>query len=436
MNWRARSDHLALGLLCLTLLWGPLAQGSTAGWGLSGLTVLGCLTLVLTLLALSVRSQLRPNLWWISAALAFLAWVWLSVTWAPYQADALRWAGVWTAVVGTAISGHVLATTRRRQGLVLGAVILTGSASLAMALLQTQGVILAGFAAYPGVGPGLVSGPYFNPSHFSGFLIPVAALLTSLLLFTRVHLHTLALIGLLGALHVLNLKTDSSSIPAVMLATGTPFLVWVWTKQRVVGSVLTALTLGGALWAGAFFLNPAGQAWFASHQQQLGVHRDWGSFMQQRQATWRYAVELWQERPWQGTGIGQFPTESPRHRASVRDAAQAINRQNVNYAHSDRLQLLSELGWPGLVTAGLILLLALGRACGQLSRRVWWATLPALLFVGLYDAHATAIPGTAVTLFVLSGLAAAQLRDRAGAESVAQYTVETTLPPADTSPVP
>ncbi|GBF06703.1 lipid A core-O-antigen ligase-like enzyme [Deinococcus aerius] len=413
-------EGLALALACLTVMWGPLAQGSTFGWGMSGLVLLGCLTLAVTLLALSVRGQVRvSNPWWLAAALAFLAWVWASTGWAPYKWEAFRWAGVWTAVIGTAVSLHLLARTRRRQMVVLTVMVLTGAAALALAYLQTRGVFVPGFEYYPGAGTRVVTGPYFNPSHFSGFLIPVAALLTSLILFTRPHLHTLALAGLLVALHWLNLKTDSSSIPAVLLATGLPFLVWVWTKQRVVGSILTALALISALAVGVFFLQPAGQQWFAAHQQQMGLHRDWGSFLAQRRATWRYGREMWRQHPLTGVGIGQLSSESPIYRGPERQIGEGIDRGTVNYAHSDSLQLLAELGLPGLGITLLTLLLPLfGRHPNSVTL-VWWTTIPAVLFVGLFDAHATAIPGTAAILFALGSLAAVR---RATRTVVAQPT--------------
>jgi O-antigen ligase len=289
--------------------------------------------------------------------------------------------------------------------------LITGAAAITLAYLQTRGTFVPGFEHYPGTGPTLVTGPYFNPSHFSGFLIPMAALITSLILFTRPNLHTLGLLGLLIALHVVNLKTDSSSIPAVLLATGLPFLVWVWRKQRLVGSLLAALSLGVVLFAGTFFLRPAGQQWFAAHQQQFGLHRDWSSFLGQRRATWRYAAELWRERPAQGTGIGQFAIESPRHRLPERQVGYGMDHKNVNYAHNDSLQLLAELGLPGLLAAASVLLLPLAVRRPQSTQVSWlmWAGLLApLLFAGIYDAHVTAIPGTFVVIFTLSSLAAAR----------------------------
>lgn len=409
-------EGLALALACLTVMWGPLAQGSTFGWGMSGLVLLGCLTLAVTLLALGTRGQVRvSNPWWLAAALAFLAWVWASTGWAPYKWEAFRWAGVWTAVIGTAVSLHLLARTRRRQMVVLTVMVLTGAAALALAYLQTRGVFVPGFEYYPGAGTRVVTGPYFNPSHFSGFLIPVAALVTSLILFTRPHLHTLALAGLLVALHWLNLKTDSSSIPAVLLATGLPFLVWVWTKSRWVGATLTALAVGTAVAGAAFFASPQGQEVFKVNQARIGLHRDWDSFLQQRRAVWRYGQDMWKEQPTQGVGIGQFASEAPRYRAPERGISAGMDRKNVNYTHDDYLQIAADLGSVGLVLFAGLVFLPLAGSTSNVASLTWWGAVPALLFAGIYDAHTTAIPGTAAFVLAFLGIAAGKVAARSRA---------------------
>jgi O-antigen ligase len=428
-------ERLALTVACLSLAWGPLAQGSTFGWGQSGLVLLGVLTSTFALLSLGVRGRLilsgpssSVSVLWTGAALTFLLWVWASVLWAPYTAEAVRWAGVWTAVLGTALTLLALATTQRRQLVVLSVLVLTGAASLGMAYLQTRGVLLPGFVAYPGVGPGLVSGPYFNPSHFSGSLIALAALLTSLLLFTRPQLHTALLLGLLAALHWFDFKTDSSSIPAVLLATALPLLVWVWTRSRRLGAVLSVLALGGALTVGGLFFTPQGQATFAQVQARIGIHRDWNSFLLQRRAVWHYGQAMWAAHPLLGAGAGQFRSEAPRFRRPERQVGSSMDRAAVNYAHNDALQLASELGLPGvLLVAGLLGLPLFSRKQTNLrrvTRLSWWAALPALLLSGLYDAHLTAVPGTMILVFGLAALAVG--RSGAAAKLSAQMHTGTT----------
>nr|WP_246580534.1 O-antigen ligase family protein [Deinococcus aestuarii] len=284
--------------------------------------------------------------------------------------------------------------------------VLTGVAALALAYLQTRGVFVPGFEYYPGAGPNLVTGPYFNPSHFSGFLIPVAALLTSLILLTRPHLHTLALAGLLAALHWLNLKTDASSIPAVFLATALPFLVWVWTKCRWVGATLTGLALGTAVFGGVFFLSPQGQALFAQHKSQIGLANSWQRFVVVRQAVWRYGEDMWQQHPLTGTGVGQFLVEAPRYRAVERVVGTGMDAKAVNYAHSDYLQLLAELGVIGLGLFSAVLLTPFLRPRNARSFLLWPSALIALAFASVYDGHLTVLPGTFLTAFGLLALAA------------------------------
>lgn len=412
-------ELVALTLACLTFTWGPLAQGSTTWWGAGGLTVLGCAALAVTLLAGGVRGQLRlSHPAWLASASALLLWIWASTLWAPDEHEAARWAGIWTGVLGGAVSLHLLVTTRARQAAVLTLMVLTGAAALGLAYLQTRGVLVPGFSYYPGVPGRLVTGPYFNPSHFSGFLIPMAALLASLMLFTRPHLHTLALAGLLVLLHYLDFKTDSSSIPAVLLATGLPLLVWVWTKSKLAGAVLTALGLGAVVALGLIFFTPRGQATFARHQGQIGLHTSWAGFLDGRRAVWRYGREMWRDNPVGGVGIGQFTALTPRYRLAARQTGQSADARLVNYAHNDVLQVGAELGGVGVALfAGVLLLPLLGkfldrrRALGTLA---WAAGLPALAFAGVYDGHLTAIPGTAAFALALCALAAVRLPHKQG----------------------
>ncbi|GGR58544.1 hypothetical protein GCM10008959_20290 [Deinococcus seoulensis] len=404
-------EWVALGTACLTLAWGPLAQGSTFSWGMSGLILLGCLTTALTVTALGIRGRVTiHNPWWLASALLFLTWIWLSTTWAPYQWEAYRWAGVWTAVIGTAVSLHVLAITRARQWVILSSMLITGAATLILAFLQTRGTVVPGFEYYPGTGPELVTGPYFNPSHFSGYLIILAGLSTGLLLFTRPHLHSPLLIALLAALHWLNLKTDSSSIPAVLLATATPFLVWVWVKHRVTGATLTALVLAAGIGGATYFTTPAGQATFKANQQKLGISRDWEAFVRERQAVWRYGQELWADHRVEGAGIGQFYSEAPTYRREERAGGTTMDRKSVNYTHNDALQLASEIGTVGLVLFGALFastLLGTG-----LMTLLAWGLVPVLVFVGIYDAHLTAIPGTSAVALAFLGMAAGRTSAR------------------------
>ncbi|WP_019588435.1 O-antigen ligase family protein [Deinococcus apachensis] len=424
-------EGLALALACLTLLWGPLAQGSTFGWGMSGLTILGCLTFALTLLALGMRGQVRvTHPWWVGAALAFLAWVWASTGWAAYQWEAWRWAGVWTAVLGTALSLHLLARTRRSQSAVLTVSLLAAAASVTVALLQERGITLPGYLALPGTPEKYLTGPYFHPSHFSGYLIVPAALVSTVLLCTRPGWLTLPLLALAVGIQYVNLKTDGSSIPAVMLAALIPVVVWAWTKRAWLGAVLTLLALaaGGS---GLYLLaTPQGQALFAQHKAELGIHsQNLEGFLDTRRAIHRFPLEMWRDHPVTGTGVAQFPSQFFEYRRPVAEVTGGADRVFVNYAHSDYLQLLAELGTVGLALFLLMLLFSVARRPRGLAALAWPAMLATFLCTGLYDSHLTAIPGTMLAALALSGLPALP-RQAAGKEEP-ELEGEAPQPPAE-----
>lgn len=413
-------EGLALALACLTLLWGPLAQGSTFGWGMSGLTLLGCLTLAVTLLALGARGQVRlSNPWWVGAALALLAWVWASTGWAPYRWEALRWAGVWTAVIGTAVSLHLLARTRRRQQVVLTVSLLTAAAAVALALLQERGLTLPGYLALPGAPEKYLTGPYFHPSHFSGYLIVPATLVSTVLLCTRPGWLTLPLLALAVGVQYVNLRTDGSSIPAVMLAALLPVVVWAWTKRVWLGAVLTLMAASFS--AGGLYLltTVQGQVTFAQHKTELGIHsQNLEGFLDTRRSIHHFPLEMWRDHPATGVGIAQFPTRFFEYRQPTARTPGSVDDLFVNYAHSDYYQLLAELGTVGLALFLLLVLASVARRPRGLAALVWPAMLVTFLFTGLYDSHLTAIPGTMLAALALGGLPALPRPHQVGQQEV------------------
>jgi len=417
----AMLERLTLSAALLCLVWAPLAQGSTFGWGQSGLILLGALTwALLGLTFIWTRSPVPAPIWrW--AAWLLLGWIWLSVTWSPDTQEAIRWAGSWSALLGAALAVERTARTPGRRSAVMGTLALTAGLAVASAVLQLRGIRLPGFTT---LDPRQLSGPYFNPSHFSGFLIGSAALLTSLLVLqpyrTRLaRLWSLPVLIVLVGLEFVNLHTDSSSIPAVLLATALPLLALIWTRSRAVGLILTVLALAAGVGVITLFFTPQGQALFAREQTRIGIHRDWSSFLKQRRAVWHYGEAMVRAQPLHGVGIGQFQNEAARYRREERKVGSSMDSAGVNYAHNDALQMASELGLPGAVLFAAVLLLPLfarqkapsslqrpsARFPGGFARLTWWSALPPLLLAGLYDAHLTAIPGTAAGMLALAALA-------------------------------
>lgn len=397
---------LALSLLILGALWAPLAHGSTYGTGQDGLIILGCLTGTTALLstrgARAIGSRAPLHLDRFSAvALLLLAWTWLSVLWAAQTYDAVHSASTWTGVLLLSLSARWLPRTPQERGVITGALLSAAGLTVGLALLQRAGVELPLYAR-----PDLstLSGPYFNPSHLSGYLIGTAALSVTLLLH-RPGWARYPLLALLTGTEFVNLHTDSSSIPAVLLASALPVLVWVWTRNRNAGLTLTVLGVLVFSLGAAGFVTPAGQALFARVQTRVGITRPWSTFFTLRQAVWHFGIEMTRNHPLTGVGTGQFQLESPRYRRPERQVRTGMDRGSVNYAHSDALQMSAELGLPGALLFALLLLAPLRR--GQsVATLAWWAACPALLFAGLYDAHLTAIPGTATGMLILAGLAA------------------------------
>lgn len=397
-------ERLALLVACFALAWGPLAQGSTFGVWFSGLIILGSVTLALTFLAIGVRGRLTlPNPWWLLFAALFLAWVWRSALTAPDVLAGERWAGIWTAVLGVAFSLAALAGTYRRQQVVLSTLLVTGGAAVTLALLQQRGVFVPGFTYLDGVPEKILTGPYFHPSHFSGYLIMVAALCTTVLLNTRPGWHTLPILALAAGAQYTNLFTDGSSIPAVMLAAGVPVIVWAWKHRPWAGVTLSATALAAAAWVVITLTTPAGQAQFDTYSKQIGINQSFETFIEVRKAIHRFGSALIDAQPITGVGPGQWATEFQTVRAPVTDHPfrRYADGQYVNYAHSDYLMVAVELGLIGAALLSVTLLVSLiGRGLSVLAL-TGTALVPVYLFTGLYESHLSAIPGTMIGAYVL-----------------------------------
>ncbi|MGM9320550.1 O-antigen ligase family protein [Deinococcus aquaticus] len=399
------AEWAALLAACLTIAWGPLAQGSAFGWGFSGLILLGSVTAALTLIASGLRGHLDlPNPVMTLGALAFLAWVWISGSGAPDRLEGLRWAGIWTATLGTALCVHALARTHARQQTVLSAFLLTGGAAVTLALMQQQGHLIPGFTYLDGVPEKILTGPYFHPSHYSGYLITVAALTSTVLLNTRPGWHTLPILALAAGVQYTNLFTDGSSIPAVILAAGVPVIVWAWKHRPWAGLTLAAAAMAAATWVVLTLTTPAGQIQFNALKGQLGIEsQSIEGFVQGREEIHRYGIDMIHGQSLSGIGIGQWLTTFQKYRAPVirSEDSQGIDALFVNYAHSDYLQVAAEVGLIGAVLLSLTLLSSLiGRGWTPLAM-TGAAILPVYLFTGLYDSHLSAIPGTMIGAYVL-----------------------------------
>ncbi len=402
-------ENTAWVLAVLVAVLAPLANGGLATWSMPAIAFFGTLSFGLTLLTVALgRTPLAVSPLWLGCAVALYAWVMLSTTWAGNPLEAQRWAGLWMGILGSAIGIHLWGNSKTRHTVVLSGFVLGLMFSLAVAFLQQRGIFLPFLDTVyrnfqePSF---LITGPYYNPSHFAGYLLPLSAVLSTLVLFCRFSWYTPVFVILQGALLYLALKTDGSSIPMVILAALMPILGWIWRKNRMIGIMLSILGLG--LFAFGFYLitNPTGQAIFDHYRQFLGLSNSAQAFLECRYNVFETAQKIWATHPWTGVGVGQFFWESDLYRVVAKgNPCPATALSILNYAHNDYYQMGAELGWVGWVLFLGLQFSSVLRTPRSLAELSWLAAFVPLMITGLFDAHQTAIPGTMAVIYALSAL--------------------------------
>lgn len=400
------TETLAFRFACVTLVWGPLAQGSTFGWGFAGLILLGCITSATALLSLGLRGRVYvSNPLWAVMSLAFIVWIWLSTMWAPDLHAALRWASGWTAILGVAFTVHIFATTPQRINVLVAIFILTTACVIGLALMQLLEIPILDFETLHGVPNEFLTGPYYHPSHLSGYLISSASVCSTVLFFTRFGWHTLPILVLSLGIQVINLQTNGSSTPIVIVAALVPAVVSILKQCSEFGKILCIS--GGIssliVFPTVSFIKELDI--FQKIQSILGIQQDLMMFLKIRIAVHRFAIEMWYNHPIIGVGIGQWVTEYHKYRLPVDHdpVRKYVDGMFVNYAHNDYLQILAETGIVGLVLFLGVLLSSFGGGSRfNLLKLCWLFVLPMYGFTGLYDGHLTVIQGTAIIVFTLA----------------------------------
>lgn len=267
-----------------------------------------------------------------------------------------------------------------------------------------------------------VTGTYVNRNHFAGLMnmcIPIsAALLASNLprmggwllrkgifnpgLF-RAWTSSYVLVG--GtALMVLALMFSMSRMGQFSLVSSTVFAALLYTiaglmekKRRGRWMVLVLLLpiCLAVLWGAWRGLEPVGQRW----QTVEADYRD-------RSAIWTATARMAKESPLVGVGLGAFGLAFPWYKANEHSGIR------VDHAHNDYLEILSEVGLPGLIpwlTFFLLFLLLSVQAWLRLrnpsSKILGIGCLSAALAIlvhGLADFNLQ-IPANAVLLFIIMG---------------------------------
>ena len=397
-----RMSRAAFACVLLLTLLAPFTGG---GLSLGGLLALRAFTLIgvaCWLLAVLHGASLgRPQRWPLLALGALLAWSLLSALLSPAPwpsltacADPMLW-------LLAALLGNAVVNTRKRRHVWLGT-LLAGAV-----LLAVYGTVqFLGHGWTPRLTPARVSSLYYNSNHYAGLLGLVLPVALALALETAGWRRwaALALTLLLAA----NLLWSFSWAGLFVLAVCTVLLVRrVWRGRPLEFRLLSlGLGLGAAalLAAAALALSPqlAPGSWTtrASELQQTWVQQSLGS----RSLIWQGSVQIARAAPLLGAGPGQFEPAFTLYRSPVhRSFSEAISHSEVNYAHSDFLQVASETGLPGLLAFLAFWALALFSGQGPLAAALR-PGLAALLLYGLTDCNLTEIPGNALLAYLVAGV--------------------------------
>ncbi len=205
-------------------------------------------------------------------------------------------------------------------------------------------------------------------------------------------------------------------------------VIWPRRLSTVVGAVVLAVVVVGTVGGGLSYVDrQGGTQWLRDRYQAIVNDSDARttggnsagrllSLNTGRPPTWREAVRQYRAGPAEGTGAGTFRFSHYRFR---------VTTGVVKHSHSQWLNALSELGWPGLVSfaAAMVLLLAAAvRLPWRTRRDPERATLAALQAGAIaFVVHMTwdwdwdmAVATT--TLMLAAASASAYLTDRAGVE--------------------
>lgn len=414
----------ALAALLAFVAWGPLAQGSTFAGGRAGLAVLGTLSGGLWLASSVLARQPGRALGslWALALLALLGWTGLSVALSPAPASAVPQGVLLVGVGLAALAAHGLLVTPERR--VRFGLWLLGVAAVmaAYVVLQRLG---GGYTLR--ADPAAASGFYYHPSHYAGFVTLALAVCgwAALDAPSRAARITGTVTGLILAGSLL--LTNSSSLPTALLAAAAALVVGVWRRWRRLGQVGAVLLLAGVGVGGWLLVTPAGHG--TLDRLMGGIQtKTVDTFLTERGKLWAMDARAASAAPPTGVGPGNFVSFVTRFRPERAEGENDLAFNFVNYAHNDYYQLAIELGWTGLALYLALLLLTLAAAPAQdaLGAALLAGLVP-LWISGIWDSHATVVPGTMAWAWVAGGAVVAARRTRQRALAAA---------PAPRSPAP
>lgn len=252
---------------------------------------------------------------------------------------------------------------------------------------------------------GAIFGPYVNRNHYAGLMemiIPFAVI-GFLVPYMRKEKRTLMLFAaaLMGSSLVLSLSRGGLiSLAVELVFLGAVIALGSRYRRAAFGIAALVVPVVGLVF------------WLSSNNalQRFTTMDDW-----MRLAIARDGLQIFREHLILGTGLGTFPTIYPQYRSFSTDLF-------VNQAHNDLVQLMAEMGLPGLLLVLWFLWVVYKR--GLAKARTWmtsWkgaASLAALAGVTGMLVHSLLdfnlrIPANALFFCILCGVAAVQERESA-----------------------
>ncbi len=286
----------------------------------------------------------RPALGPAAAWLPWLGWALLSTFASAQPLVGLPVVARWATVLACASLAASWETRKREEW-------------LRSFLLVSSGLAVAALATGAGRGfrhemKGLIP-PYYN---YTAFVLTAAAAASMAWI-----LHPRGARGrdakaaaAIGALALFCLILARSR--GAWLGLGAAAGVWAarrWGPRALAAGVIAAALFGGAL-AGGFLPDPLEEILFKKYREHAEA----------RPRLWRAAAAIATDRPWLGTGLGNFAVGF-RRRPVAREDGAARWAMSTDYAHSEPLQAAAETGWAGLA----LWLFGAGAALRALLRR-------------------------------------------------------------------
>lgn len=360
---------------------------------LAGLSLVLLLPAALALWAGTVP-RIRSRLAWPILALPGLQA--LSIAWAADQTTAAAAAGA-TAVWCTAI---LLLALMGRETVGRLALWAAGGAALSsvVGLLQLLGAPI--LAVFDRTGRMAITGLTGNPADLAmaGLLLLPFVFFDSGL--ERDHPRARLLLGGIVLAAAVSTQTLTALTAAVLMVA-----FWLyWLRSRRMTLVVGALAI--AMISGAILGGVAGRLETALHQLVRG---NWYQLLSARADGWTAAVEMIRTRPVTGVGAGCFDRRFYPARLAWLErhgshGSRGETSTHFQWAHNDPLQLLAELGIPGLVWLAAALVFFLPSIRGDpLATAGVLVTAPFLLLH--YPAHLAIglVPLTLLTAHCLAG---------------------------------